>query len=88
MIKYNLKELVSQKSFKEGSSITMTDVAKAINISRNTLYRMANSKGDFSTKTEYIEKLCTYFNCTPNDLMTIVSDKSDGGEQGEGEEVT
>ncbi len=85
MIKFNLKELLARKEFRDGCAVTMTDAAKAVDISRNTLYRMANSKGEFSTKTEYIDKLCRYFNCTPNDLTTIVPEPEEG-EEGQGVE--
>jgi putative transcriptional regulator len=86
MIRYNIKELLARKCFEEGVSITLADVAKEVGISRNTIYRMANSKGKFSTRTEYIAALCRYFKCTPNDLMTIVPDPPEDDEAGGKEE--
>ena len=74
MIKYNIKELISEKSFKEKRTISISEIAKTVGISRSTLSKIANSKGNFSTKTEYIEKLCTYFNVTPDKLITIMPD--------------
>ena len=74
MIKYNLKELIAKKEFEEKRRISLSEVAKEIGISRVTLSKIANSKGNYSTKTEYIEKLCEYFDVTPDQLMTIVPD--------------
>ena len=74
MIKYNLKELLAKKEFQEKRRIPLSNIAKEIGISRTTLSKIANSKGDYSTKTEYIEKLCIYFDVTTNELMTILPD--------------
>ena len=74
MIKYNLKELMAKKAFSEGKNLTITDISAELGISRSTLSKMANSKGDFSTKTEYLEKLCNYFGCSVQELMTIIPD--------------
>jgi putative transcriptional regulator len=74
MIRYNIKELMARKEFKEKRKITLKELSKSVGISRITLYRMANPKGDFSTRTEYIEKLCGYFGCSCDDLMTILPD--------------
>jgi putative transcriptional regulator len=81
MIKYNLAELIAKERFKIGRSIPITEISKKTGISKATLYRMTNSSGKFSTKTEYIEKLCALFGCTPNDLMTIIPDPT-GKESG------
>jgi putative transcriptional regulator len=74
LIKYNLKELVFKKSFDEKRSITLQEVAKETGIGISTVSRIANSKGDYHTTTLQLEKLCQYFRCTPNDLMTILPD--------------
>ncbi|NJL58256.1 MAG: helix-turn-helix transcriptional regulator [Desulfobacteraceae bacterium] len=74
MFKYNLKEMIAQKEFRDKKRLTLTEIAQKIKVSRATISRIANSKGEYHPKNEYIEKLCTYFNCTPNDLITIVSD--------------
>jgi putative transcriptional regulator len=74
MIKYNLKELIAKKEFQGKKRISLSEIAKEIDISRATLSKIANSKGDYSTKTEYVEKLCKYFNVTPDELMTIIPD--------------
>ena len=76
MIKYNIKELIAEKSFKEKRTISISEIAKEIGISRSTLSKIANSKGNYSTKTEYIEKLCSYFNVSPDKLIVIIPDNT------------
>jgi len=77
MIKYNLKKLIAEMEFRKKRSISIGEIAEAIGISRTTLSKIANSKGNYSTKTEYIEKLCKYFGVTPDELMTIIPDPPD-----------
>lgn len=72
MIKYNLKELLAKKEFEEKRRIPMSEVARETGISRTTLSKIANSRGDYSTRTECIEKLCRFFGCSPEELMTII----------------
>ena len=81
MIKFKLKELLARQEFDTSESISIIELSKMLDISKNTLYRIANSKGSYNTTTENIEKLCNYFNCTPNEFMIFVPDKSDGGKQ-------
>ncbi|MCG7871846.1 MAG: helix-turn-helix transcriptional regulator [Candidatus Thiodiazotropha lotti] len=71
MIRYKLKELIAHKSFVEDRRVTIDEVAEETGISRNTLSRIANTRG-YSTTTDAVDKLCDYFNCEINDLMERV----------------
>jgi len=73
MIQFHLKQLLAEKEFKEKRKISIREVAQKTDISRVTLSKIANSKGDYNTTTDTIEKLCLYFECAPNDLISIVS---------------
>jgi len=73
MIKYNLKALISEKEFQEARKITYDEISNATGISKQTLSKIASTRG-YKTNTENIEKLCTYFNITPDNLITIVPD--------------
>ena len=73
MIKYNLKALISEKEFNEGRRITYDEIAKSTGISITTLSKIASQKG-YDTAVSKIEKLCLYFKCTPEDLITIVQE--------------
>ena len=75
MVIYRLKNLMLEKSVKDNMKITYKDIYEQTGISRNTLTRMASSKG-YKVNVDTIEKLCHYFNCTPNDLMSIYPDKT------------
>jgi len=73
MIKYNLKSLISDKEFQESRKITYDEISNITGISRQTLSKIASTKG-YKTNTENIEKLCTYFNVTPDKLISIIKD--------------
>ena len=74
MIKYNLKALMFDKGFNENRKITYADISRATGISKPTLSKIASKRG-YVTNTRIIEKLCNYFECGCNDLMTIIPDK-------------
>ena len=76
MIKFNFKALLDDKEFKESRKIKYEEISKATGISRQTLSKIASVKG-YKTNTDNIEKLCSYFNCTPDELMTIIPDKKE-----------
>lgn len=69
--------MLADKEFKEKLAISILEVAEKTEISRVTLSKIANSKGDYKTTTDNIEKLCLYFVCTPNDLMTIIPEEGE-----------
>lgn len=74
MIQFNFKQLVADKEFQEKRRISIKEISDKTNISRTTLSKIANSKGGYITSSENIEKLCKYFNITPDQLMTIIPD--------------
>jgi putative transcriptional regulator len=77
MIQFHFKQLLADKEFKEKRSISILEVAEKTGISRVTISKIANSKGDYNTTTDHIEKLCLYFGCSPNDLMTIIPNEKE-----------
>ena len=76
MIKFNFKKLLADKEFKEKRRIPLMQIQGETGISRATLSKIANSKGDYKTSSDNIEKLCIYFDCTLDQLMTIIPDSS------------
>lgn len=74
MLRFRIKELIADKSFKEGKRITMTSVAEESGVNRVSLSKMANQKG-FSTVTSNLDLLCTYFQCEINELVEYVSEE-------------
>ncbi|SFB87336.1 putative transcriptional regulator [Marinospirillum celere] len=67
MIRFRLKELMADKGFKEKRRITYDEVAEATGIHRTTLSKIANQYG-YSTTTDVLDKLCTYFECELGEL--------------------
>ena len=78
MIQFHFRQLLENKEFKEGRSILLFEIAEKTGISRVTLSKVAHSKGHYKPNSEVIEKLCLYFECSPNDLMTIIPEESKG----------
>lgn len=79
MIRFWIKELIAEKEFQENRRITLSEVAEACGINRMTLSKIASQKG-YSTVTDNIDKLCKYFGCPIEKLVTyhpeeIPSDK-------------
>ncbi|KPA18557.1 XRE family transcriptional regulator [Candidatus Magnetomorum sp. HK-1] len=76
MLIYHVKDLMLKKSAQLNKKITYDQISKDTGISKITLSRLSSSKGH-NARAEIIEKLCNYFNCTPNDLISIYPDKTD-----------
>jgi len=74
MIIYHIKDLMLKKSAKMKIKITYADIVNSTGISRITLSKMA-SKNNHNACAKIVEKLCCYFECTPNDLMSIIPDE-------------
>lgn len=67
MIRFRLKELIADKSFKEGRRITIEEVANATSVHRTTLSKIANKVG-YSTTTDVLDALCEFFNCEVGEI--------------------
>lgn len=68
MIRIKLKQLLDDKSFAESRKITLNEVSEVTGIARATLNRIANIPG-YNTNTDNIDALCSYFKCTPCELL-------------------
>lgn len=73
MIRFRLKELLADKSFKEGRRITLDEVSEATGIARSTLSRLANVKG-YNTTTDNLGKLCEYFEVPVGEVAEYLAD--------------
>lgn len=67
VIRYRLKELIADRSFRLGRIVTMEEVARETGIHRMTLSRMANIRG-YVSRTDILDKLCEYFDCRLEEL--------------------
>ncbi len=75
MLLINLRALIERKSAIEGKRITYDIIEKATGIKRLTLIRIATNH-NYNIKRKDTEKLLKYFNCQPNDLMTLIPENS------------
>lgn len=73
MIRFLLKERLSDREFDEKRRITLDEVARETGISRNTLSRLANQFG-YNTTTDVLSRLCKYFDCEIGELAEYVDD--------------
>ena len=78
MIVYNIRALLQKKSAidKVKTKYTYKDIENETGINAVKLSRI-NSTVDYNINAKDIEKLCNYFSCTPNDLISIYPDKTD-----------
>jgi len=73
MIYIQIKVLIKAKKAQWGRKITLNEVANSTGISRMTLSRMINNQG-YSTLTDHLDKLCTFFECELFELVKYVPD--------------
>jgi len=75
VIRFKLAEQIEKKQFKESRRITIQEVAEASGVNRMTLSKILNHRG-YSTGTDIVDKLCTYFGCSVADLLEHIVDES------------
>jgi DNA-binding Xre family transcriptional regulator len=73
MIRIKFKELISDKEFKEARVVTISEVSEQTGIHRATLSKIANDRG-CNTGTDNLNKLCRFFDCNIEDLLTYIPD--------------
>ena len=76
MIRFKLKELISEKSFKEGRRINLQEIADATGVHRTTLSKIQSPTGH-NTTTENLNSLCAYFDCRIEDLLEYLPEQSE-----------
>ena len=78
MIRFRLREMISDREFKEGRRISLEEIARGTCIQRTTLSRISGQRG-YNTTTDNIDKLCRYFGCSVDKLMEYVPDEDVAG---------
>jgi putative transcriptional regulator len=74
MIYIQIQEVMKAKKAAWGRKITLTEIALATGISRTTLFRIMKNEG-YSTVTDQLDKLCTFFECDIHELVKFVPDR-------------
>lgn len=73
MIRFHLKELIAEKEFTEKRRITIGGISQETGINRMTLSKIINHPGH-STVTDNLDKLCNYFDCSIEQLVTHIKE--------------
>jgi len=73
MIRFKLAEQIEKKQFRESRRLTVQEVAEAAGVNRMTLSKILNHKG-YSTGTDVLDRLCSYFGCRIDELVEHVSE--------------
>lgn len=74
MLIVNLKALIERKSAVEKRRLTLNVIEKETGIKALTLSRMSTNH-DYNFSRKDLEKLLIYFNCQPNDLLTLIKEQ-------------
>jgi len=74
MLLVNLRALLTRKSAMERRKITYKTMEEEIGIKSLTLSRIATNH-NYNFIRGDLEKLLIYFNCEPNDLLTLIKDE-------------
>jgi len=74
MLQFRLRELIAQKERELGERIPLRTVSAATGISVQVLSSLNSPSRKIVTNTAYLEALCRYFVCTPNDLLVFSPD--------------
>jgi len=76
MIRFRLAELMEKRQFETGRRLTIGEVATETGLNRMTLSKILNQRG-YSTGTDTVDRLCTFFNCRVEDLMQHLPGEAD-----------
>ncbi len=76
MLIVNLKALIERKSAIERRKITYKVIEQETGVKALTLSRMATNH-DYNVSRKDLEKLLLFFNCQPNDLLTLIKEKEE-----------
>ena len=71
MIRFRLRELMSEKAFRENRRVTFEEISSATGVNRTSLSKMANQRG-YNTTTDNLDQLCKYFGCRLGDLAEYI----------------
>jgi DNA-binding Xre family transcriptional regulator len=74
MLIVNLKALIHRRSAIEKRKITYKVIERETGIKALTLSRIATNH-DYNFSRKDLEKLLLYFNCQPNDLLSLINEE-------------
>jgi len=78
MIRFKLKEMLSEKAFREGKKINLDELSAITGVNKSTLSRISSVRG-YNTTTDNIDRLCRFFGCSVDKLIEYVPDEDVAG---------
>ena len=75
MIRFHIKERLADRQFQTGRHTSLTEVSRAIGVTRGTLSKMAN-QSDYNATLDLVDRLCTYFDCEVAEIIERVPERS------------
>ena len=72
MFRFRLRELLASKERRDGCRIPLREVSEVTGISAQVLSSLTSPDREVVTNTAFVDALCRYFTCTPNELMILV----------------
>ncbi|MEA3641504.1 MAG: helix-turn-helix transcriptional regulator [Lamprobacter sp.] len=76
MIRFFLKERISDLEFQQARRITLDEVARSTVIHRSTLSKIANKKG-YNCTIDNLDKLCRFFECRIEEIAEYLPNTLD-----------
>ena len=73
MLRIHLKELIAEKEFQENRRVTIMEISEQTGINRMTLSKIINHRGH-NIVTDNLDRLCAYFGCPIEKLVTYIED--------------
>jgi len=69
MFRFRLRELIAAKERALGRRLPRSEIAAATGVSVQVLSSLTSPDRAIVTNTAFVEGLCRYFACTPNELL-------------------
>jgi putative transcriptional regulator len=74
LIRYKIRELIADKSKREGRKITLSFLAEQVGIQSSAMSKIANNTG-YHTSVTTIEALCKFFDCKIEDVIEYLPEE-------------
>jgi putative transcriptional regulator len=77
MLRFKLKERIADMEFRERRRVQLQEIATATGLNRMTLSKLVNHHGA-NVQTDVLDKLCTFFGCSIEQLVEHLPDGAGG----------
>lgn len=74
MIRYRLRERISDLEFERGTRVTLAELEAATGVNKSTLSKLSRQRG-YVTTTDVLNRLCRFFGCRISEIAEYVPDE-------------